>query len=141
MREYVEKQRQMEELLNNLRVQHKSVRAAYTQKVSRLLLTSGRRKQQLFQDYERRVGMVFKEYQRALVLSMNDNLQEAGRAHVDSRRFAKHFSDRATVAMAGYRKATIGLAAAQERVDMKTELLALSTAHGDKVREWMSMLI
>ena len=84
--------------------------------------------------------MVFKEYQRALVLSMNDNLQEACRAHVDSRRFAKSFSDRAIAAMRGFRKAAIGLAVAQEKVDMKRELLSLSTAHGDRVWEFIVRL-
>ncbi|OQV25145.1 hypothetical protein BV898_00835 [Hypsibius exemplaris] len=140
LRENIEKQRQMEALLCKLRHQHRSAKSAYTAKVSHMLLTSARKKKQLFLDYERRIGQVFKEYQRALVLSMNDNLQEACSAHVTGRRIAKAFSDRAISAIAGFKRANDKLTVAQEKVATRTELLALSTRHADKAEAQLARL-
>ncbi|GAV04225.1 hypothetical protein RvY_14537 [Ramazzottius varieornatus] len=134
LREYPEKQRQMETQLKFLQRQARRTKAEFTKKVSTMLLNSARRKNELFRQYEKRVGVLFKEYQRALVLSMNDNLQEAVKNHVEGRKRAKKFSDDASVAIESYKKCDQRLDATQREVQLKKELLSVSTKHGRKLQ-------
>lgn len=133
LREYVDKQRRMEFRIAILKKQATQAKASYTQKVSKMMLQSARQRNRLFRDYERKIGLVFIEYQRALMLSMNDNLQAACCEHVISRERAKKFSDRAIQSLKEFQKASDKLDSSENMVEMEEELFHVSKTQAERV--------
>ncbi|XP_055341192.1 uncharacterized protein LOC129590161 [Paramacrobiotus metropolitanus] len=137
LRENVDKQRRMEAEIALLKRQAIREKNLYTSRLSKLILNTAKLRNKLFRNYERKLAQVFLEYQRALMLSMNDNLQEACCEHVTSCQKAREFSKKAIRSIKAFQHTNDQANRLQHETALQTQLLTVSLQEGNiRDKEW-----